>query len=55
MTSDAVYNIILIAWLVLSPLIFTSLFFIVAPYGRHIKSGWGPAHASTDDVDKNAV
>ena len=43
MTSDAVYNIILIAWLMLSPLIFTSLFFIVAPYGRHIKSGWGPA------------
>ena len=43
MTSDTVYNIILIAWLVLSPLIFTGLFFVVAPYGRHIKSGWGPA------------
>ena len=42
MTSNQVYNIILIAWLALSPVIFVSLFFIVAPYGRHSRSGWGP-------------
>jgi len=43
MTSDPTYNILLITWLVLCPLIFVSLLFIPAPYGRHIKSGWGPS------------
>ena len=41
MTSNLLFNVILIIWLVLSPAIFISLFFIVAPYGRHIRSGWG--------------
>ena len=43
MTADPVYNIILIAWLILSPVIFVTLFFISAPYGRHMRSGWGLA------------
>ncbi len=43
MTPDPTYNFLLITWLVLCPLIFISLFFIPAPYGRHIKSGWGPS------------
>jgi protein-S-isoprenylcysteine O-methyltransferase Ste14 len=43
MTADPIYNITLIAWLMLSPIIFIALLFIVAPYGRHIRSGWGLA------------
>lgn len=43
MTADPVYNITLIAWLLLLPVIFIALLFISAPYGRHIRSGWGIA------------
>jgi protein-S-isoprenylcysteine O-methyltransferase Ste14 len=43
MTADAIYNITLVAWLVLSPIIGIALLFIVAPYGRHMRSGWGLA------------
>jgi hypothetical protein len=41
MTSNLLFNVIVITWLILSVAIFISLFFIVAPYGRHIRSGWG--------------
>ena len=41
MTSSLLFNVILVIWLILSPAIFISLFFVVAPYGRHIRSGWG--------------
>lgn len=41
MTSDQIYNITLIVWLILSPVIFIVLLFISAPYGRHVRSGWG--------------
>jgi 3-oxo-5-alpha-steroid 4-dehydrogenase 1 len=43
MTVDQIYNITLIAWLILSPVIFIVLLFISAPYGRHARSGWGLA------------
>jgi 3-oxo-5-alpha-steroid 4-dehydrogenase 1 len=43
MNAAQVFNITLIAWLILSPVIFISLFFIVAPYGRHVRGGWGLA------------
>jgi 3-oxo-5-alpha-steroid 4-dehydrogenase 1 len=43
MTSDPIYNVTLIAWLILSPVIFVALLLIVAPYGRHMRSGWGLA------------
>ena len=43
MTLDPIYNITLIAWLVLSLVICIALLFIVAPYGRHMRSGWGLA------------
>jgi 3-oxo-5-alpha-steroid 4-dehydrogenase 1 len=47
MTDNIVYNGILIGWIVLSVAIFISLFFIVAPYGRHHRSGWGITVNST--------
>lgn len=43
MLVERIYYIILITWLILSAGIFISLFFIVAPYGRHMRKGWGPA------------
>ncbi len=42
MSEAAVYNGLLIAWLALSAATFASLFFVVAPYGRHRREGWGP-------------
>jgi 3-oxo-5-alpha-steroid 4-dehydrogenase 1 len=35
------YNDLIIAWIALSVVIFVSLFFIVAPYGRHARAKWG--------------
>lgn len=31
-----------IGWLVLALVVFIALFFVVAPYGRHTRSSWGP-------------
>jgi protein-S-isoprenylcysteine O-methyltransferase Ste14 len=36
------YNGLLIAWFALAAATFVSLFFIAAPYGRHVRHGWGP-------------
>ncbi|MDD5703158.1 MAG: DUF1295 domain-containing protein [Dehalococcoidales bacterium] len=43
MTTDPLYNMVLIIWMSLSLVIFVMLFFITAPYGRHLNSGWGPS------------
>ncbi len=40
--TDATYQLGVIGLLVASPIVFLSLFFIVAPYGRHGEGSWGP-------------
>ena len=35
------FNIFLIVWLIVGLITFIYLFFENAPYGRHIKTGWG--------------
>jgi 3-oxo-5-alpha-steroid 4-dehydrogenase 1 len=35
------FNILLIAWFVIGAAVFAALFFIAAPYGRHVRRGWG--------------
>jgi 3-oxo-5-alpha-steroid 4-dehydrogenase 1 len=42
MTEQAFFHVLLISWFILAALIFVTLFFVVAPYGRHARSGWGP-------------
>lgn len=36
-----IFNILLVAWVVLGLVVFIALFFIAAPYGRHARKGWG--------------
>jgi len=43
MTEDSIFNFILIGWLALGVVVFLALFFVVAPYGRHVRRGWGYA------------
>ena len=42
MTQDLVYNVVLLTAGGLAAIVFASLFFIDAPYGRHTRKGWGP-------------
>lgn len=35
------FNGLLICWFALAVVVFVALFFVVAPYGRHFRSGWG--------------
>lgn len=41
-----ILNCIIIAWFAVAAIVFVTLFFFVAPYGRHTRKGWGPATAS---------
>lgn len=36
-------TIALLAIFIASPVVFISLFFFTAPYGRHVRTGWGPS------------
>jgi 3-oxo-5-alpha-steroid 4-dehydrogenase 1 len=38
-----VYNDLIILWFILAAAVFVALFFFTAPYGRHIRKGWGPS------------
>lgn len=41
MKEQAIFNGLLIGWFVLAIIVFIALFFVVAPYGRHTRKGWG--------------
>lgn len=36
-----VYDSLLVAWFVVALAVFVALFFVAAPYGRHVRRGWG--------------
>ena len=42
MAETTFYHALLIGWFTLAAFVFILLFFIPAPYGRHVRSGWGP-------------
>ena len=42
MSEQAFFNSFIVAWFVLAAVVFLILFFVVAPYGRHTRRGWGP-------------
>jgi hypothetical protein len=42
MNEQAVFDGIIISWLILAAAVFVLLFFVTAPYGRHLRKGWGP-------------
>lgn len=46
-TEEALHGTLLVAWFVLAAMVFVSLFFVTAPYGRHTRAGWGPQIRST--------
>ena len=41
MNEAVFFNWFLLGWTALAVIIFASLFFVNAPYGRHIRKGWG--------------
>lgn len=41
--SDISFQYVLIAWIVIAVMVFISLFFIVAPYGRYFRRSFGPS------------
>lgn len=47
MTGVAWFDGLVLAWIALSLLSFTSLQFVVAPYGRYNRPGWGPSIPAT--------
>ncbi len=42
MSEHQFYDVLLIAMFALAAFVFVALFFIIAPYGRHSRRGWGP-------------
>ncbi len=41
--NDIVFRYVLIAWITIAILVFISLFFVAAPYGRYFKRSFGPS------------
>jgi len=42
MSEQTFFNILVAGWFVLAVVIFVALFYVVAPYGRHLRNSWGP-------------
>lgn len=42
MSEQAFLHGLTMGWFLLAVVVFVALFFVVAPYGRHTRSGWGP-------------
>lgn len=42
MSEITLFDGLVIVWIVVAVATFVALFFVVAPYGRHRRSGWGP-------------
>jgi protein-S-isoprenylcysteine O-methyltransferase Ste14 len=43
MNEQVIYRSLLISWFVVAAVVFVALFFVAAPYGRHVRRGWGYA------------
>ena len=43
MSEGSFFNYLILSWFLLAFVIFISLFFFAAPYGRHTRNDWGPA------------
>ena len=43
MSEATFYRWLVLAALLMAVVVFTSLFFVAAPYGRHARAGWGPS------------
>jgi 3-oxo-5-alpha-steroid 4-dehydrogenase 1 len=41
--SDISFRYVVIAWIIIAVLVFISLFFMAAPYGRHFRRSFGPS------------
>jgi 3-oxo-5-alpha-steroid 4-dehydrogenase 1 len=46
LNEQAIFNNLILGWFVLAIIVFTSLFFFNAPYGRYARNNWGPAIGS---------
>ena len=42
MNEQILFDYFIMGWFILAVVVFISLFFFVAPYGRHVREGWGP-------------
>ena len=42
MNEQVLFDYFIMGWFILAVVVFISLFFFIAPYGRHIRKGWGP-------------